>query len=511
MCGSRLGGPAGARRSARLRVVLGRVGIRRQLVLALVVPAILVVLAMAWFADLAIGRALDDSLGRRLISIAASAAAVLEPKLMLLERGDDELRVARSARRRLEELRAATGSARLLVVDLDGPRVRADSAGQLRVGDDFVAGRVDAPELARVRRGEGAASVLFRDAEGRWYKTGYAPLLDAEGAVVGAVVAQSAADFFDVIGEVRGAILAIVVFGLVGLFVLAGLAARRVTIPLSRLSAVAARIGGGELEVEIPTDGPAEAAVLGETMGHMARALAARDEQMQMMLAGIAHEVRNPLGGIELFGGLLREELEAGDPRRGHVDRILKEIDVLGRTVNDFLQFARRTPLEPKPTGLAELCEEVAALVRRDAATAGIELVVEAPRELIAELDPRAVHGALLNLCRNAIQATPPGGRVRLAARAEGAALHFVVEDTGPGVPVDKRESIWRPFVTSKQKGTGLGLALVRKTAEAHGGEARLEDAEDGGARFVLDLPIAARAVEPRAVVTGDDDDALIG
>ena len=102
---------------------------------------------------------------------------------------------------------------------------------------------------------------------------------------------------------------------------------------------------------------------------------------------------------------------------------------------------------------------------------------------------------ALLNLAQNAAQAAPDqGGRVRLGARAEGDTLIFEVEDNGPGVPEDKRELVFAPFFTTKQKGTGLGLALVKRCVEHHRGTVAVAEAPGGGARFQVRLPGAVRA-----------------
>jgi two-component system sensor histidine kinase HydH len=90
---------------------------------------------------------------------------------------------------------------------------------------------------------------------------------------------------------------------------------------------------------------------------------------------------------------------------------------------------------------------------------------------------------------RNGIQAAPKEGRVQVAARANGPGLVIEVMDDGPGIPQEKRQEIFAPFYTTKQKGTGLGLALVKKAVDAHGGRISVTDAEGGGAKFIIELP----------------------
>jgi signal transduction histidine kinase len=468
------------------------VALRHQLLLALVVPAIVVIAAMAYFADAAVRRALEASLGDRLMAVGQAAAVSVEDRVLALDRGDEESRVARSTEKKLRDLAASTGVERIMIVRLENFGSLIDTKGELKIGDEYVRARFDKSELEQVARGNGAASVLFRGPEGRWYKTGYAPLraIEADGAVQGAVVVNAPARFFDLIDDLRKSLGSIALVGMLALGALAFASARRLAVPLQRLSGAAERIGQGELDTDVPLGGPEEAVVLARTMRAMAAALSARDKEMQLMLAGIAHEVRNPLGGIELFGGLLREDLAPDDPRRKSVDKILKEIGVLGSVVNDFLDFARRRPLNPSPTEVKDLLDEIASVLSREAEDKKIALSVEAEPNLSAKLDRDEMRRAILNLAKNGIQATPEGGRVRLLAQRAGTELVVSVEDNGPGVPEGQRAEVWKPFFTTKQKGTGLGLALVKKAVDAHGGTISIDDAPGGGARFVLRLPV---------------------
>src|SRR5262249_27645745 len=139
---------------------------------------------------------------------------------------------------------------------------------------------------------------------------------------------------------------------------------------------------------------------LAEAMDRMRVQLAERDARMQQMLAGIAHEVRNPLAGMTLFAGILQDELPEGDERRGHVDRIRKELGYLERVVNEFLEFARRPRPELAAVPLDELLPEVAQLASTEAITVAVE-----PTDLVAQVDRSQLRRALLNLAKNAVQA----------------------------------------------------------------------------------------------------------
>ena len=264
--------------------------------------------------------------------------------------------------------------------------------------------------------------------------------------------------------------------------------ARRISGPVVRRADAAARLGRGELEARIPVETGDEIGFLAATLDDTRAALHARDERLQMMLAGIAHEVRNPLGGLELYAGLLRDAL-AGQPERlGEVARIERELAHLRTVVSEFLEYARRPKLEPRrEIAVRPLLDEVRELTETPG---GARVTVDAPAALTVRADAGQLRRALLNLARNAaaaMQGLP--GEIVLAARAGAAGVRLEVRDRGPGVPAELREKIFAPFFTTREKGTGLGLAFVREIVLDHGGDVSVLDAPDGGAIFRLDLP----------------------
>lgn len=465
-----------------------RLSLRAQLLLALVGPAAIVVGLVVWRAEAISARALEAALEERLISVAEAAGSVLSPRVTVLGPGDDQTRTKRNALARLAELRVSTRVARLLVIRFDNEAhsVILDTAEELPIGAPYRRAEFDRLELEAVKNGGRAASLLFRGPSGRPFKTGYAPLRSSR-PLSAYIAAVAPATYTDALAALRQRLSLVGAVGLLILGSAAVLVAAFLSRPLARLSEAATAIGAGSLDADIPAGGPREAVVLATTMRSMTRSLQAREEEMQMMLAGIAHEVRNPLGGIELFGGLLKEDLQ-NDPRGTHVDKILRELGLLSRVVNDFLDFARRKPHQPKVCELADLLLPLSELVNAHARTQGVRVEIASPPPDKVWLDRESVQRALLNLARNGIQAARNKVRVQTLVEPDGT-LILEVEDDGAGVPKDHREKIFAPFFTTKQKGTGLGLALVRQTARAHGGRVTVDDSGLGGARFVLRLP----------------------
>jgi signal transduction histidine kinase len=220
------------------------------------------------------------------------------------------------------------------------------------------------------------------------------------------------------------------------------------------------------------------------------------------MAATVAHEVKNPLSAIKSIAQVMCEDDYLKREYARDLELIVGETDRLSRSVTQMLSFARTAPHADAPRRADELVQSLAQLFHREAASRKLTLKTEI-ESLDFELEgatAAALRDALSNLLLNALQATPAGGLVTLAARAEGRRLALSVSDNGAGVPLEHRERIWEPFFTTRQRGTGLGLAIVRKRVEDVGGHARLAASDGGeGARFELSVPLRGQGQEAAA------------
>jgi signal transduction histidine kinase len=221
----------------------------------------------------------------------------------------------------------------------------------------------------------------------------------------------------------------------------------------------------------------------------MRKQLAERDAKMQQMLAGIAHEVRNPLAGMTLFADILKDELPTGDERRSHVEKIQRELGYLERVVNDFLEYARRPRPELATVPLAELLAEVAQLASTPELTVGF--ASGGPSDVQA--DRAQLRRALLNLARNAVQAATAAGHkgdgaVTLSAHTKSGEQWLSVWNRGKEISPETSGKLFEPFYTTREKGTGLGLAFVRDIAADHGGRVELVSG-DGETTFSVVIP----------------------
>lgn len=213
------------------------------------------------------------------------------------------------------------------------------------------------------------------------------------------------------------------------------------------------------------------------------------------MAAGVAHEIRNPLAGIQLFAALLSKDLADRPAESRLVEKISKCVASLDAIVTDILDFARPSGPEPAPTAFGDLASEVIELAVSRVQQAEVEVVLtDQAAGLSLVTDGRLLQRALLNLLTNAIAASTAGAArpARVEVSAERMADGWVVisvRDSGSGVPEELKDRIFNPFFTTKADGVGLGLAIVHQIAETLGGVVRVANHPEGGAVFTLRLP----------------------
>jgi two-component system, NtrC family, sensor histidine kinase HydH len=252
-----------------------------------------------------------------------------------------------------------------------------------------------------------------------------------------------------------------------------------------------------------------------------AQAEARRSERLValgQLSAGLAHEIRNPLGVIKGSAEMLTQKLQASDElSRELAGYISTEVNRLSALVTEFLDFARPLHAQLHPADLTALLDRVLQIVAgRFASKQETAKAVRIERHYasglpLVPLDESLCEQAFLNLVQNAYEAmqeTGEGGKLRVdvgsATRDEQKGVELRLADTGPGVPEELREEIFNPFVTTKKTGVGLGLSIVSKIVDGHHGSIHVENAPEGGAVFTLFFPLeepeeskAAQGIQP--------------
>jgi signal transduction histidine kinase len=353
------------------------------------------------------------------------------------------------------------------------------------------------------------------------------PAFSPSGARILAVRYLISYDSVDIrLAEVRQHFIRIAVLAVLCSLVLVALAARRVTRPIQELTVGARSIARGDLQTRIATPRGDEIGALALAFNEMAESLAVSQHQLTeknralsganselrtmqeqliraerlaaigQLAAGVSHEIDNPVGIILGYAELLREDLTEGDPRREDVQAIIDECKRCKRITGGLLGFARTAPPCTEPLQLAPLVEGTLTSLQPQKLFRQIVVRLEkgpALPPIVGDADQ--LRQVLVNLFLNAAQAMEGKGTLTVKIRREGEEGVVLVSDSGPGVPAELLERIFEPFFSTKGsgEGTGLGLSLCRKLAEAHGGTLRAEESDSGGALFRLGLPLATK------------------
>ncbi len=205
------------------------------------------------------------------------------------------------------------------------------------------------------------------------------------------------------------------------------------------------------------------------------------------MSATIAHEIRNPLGGIRGFASFLAQDLAENDPRQRFVKKIMQGIQTLEHIINDLLEYARPIEIKPETRPLCELIRASLEFLSYD--KKNITILVECSPEIKSKFDFIRMKQVLTNIIVNSIQSITNQGEIKIKGEVENNYIRIVIKDNGCGIKPETLPKIFSPFFSTKEKGTGLGLALCAKIIEAHGGQINAESIVGEGTTITIWLP----------------------
>jgi signal transduction histidine kinase len=272
---------------------------------------------------------------------------------------------------------------------------------------------------------------------------------------------------------------------------------RRLVRPVLQLSNAADEVAAGRYAVEVPQNAPGELGHLSERFGEMTERLAEVELMERNFLMSVSHELRTPLTAIRGHVAALLEGVVT-DPelRQSSLETVELETHRLERLVGDILDLAKldthRFTVMKEEVDMAQLLEQAYDRFRDEAQRRGIDYRQVVRDRPVIVSDGDRVLQVVGNLLSNAFRATPDGGRVSLRLAQRNGAVHVAVEDTGPGIPVEARERLFRPFVSELGGGTGLGLAIAKEISVALGGRIELASEVGKGSKFELVLPADA-------------------
>jgi len=207
------------------------------------------------------------------------------------------------------------------------------------------------------------------------------------------------------------------------------------------------------------------------------------------MAAGLAHEIRNPLGGIQLYASMLAQDVADRPESARTVQKIVGGVKRVEELVSQVLHFTREINAHPARCDVVGIVQDAIDLARGRSHGKAVGFEIELPEALEREIDSRLFSQCVLNLVLNAVEALGSEGTVRVKLTPVGAGkLSLVIEDNGPGIAPEALDRIFNPFFTTKDEGTGLGLSIVHRIVEAHGGTISASNRTEGGARFEVRL-----------------------
>ena len=354
------------------------------------------------------------------------------------------------------------------------------------------------PALGGVPRSEEAARTMQTGSGPVRVKT-EAVQIEAQTFLLRAAVSEESArrQIRSLWRELAAISLAVLVLGGIGGVLLA----HRLLGPLARMSERARRITAEalhqRLEVEVTGD---ELEQLRDSFNATLARLERSFGQLRRFTADASHEIRTPLTALRSVGEVALQGDKSNEQYREVIGTMLEEVDRLSRLADELLTIARaeggQTHYSFEPLDLGRLATDVAEQLEVLAEERDQRLVVRASEGVIAEADRLALRQALMNLIDNAIKYSPAGGEVSVVVRRADATAVIEVSDQGPGIPNEHRERIFERFYridpgrSREMGGTGLGLSLVKLTAEGHGAKVEVDDAPGGGSTFRMTIPL---------------------
>jgi len=311
----------------------------------------------------------------------------------------------------------------------------------------------------------------------------------------------------------RAVVISAAIF-LIGLIIIFGIT-MRFTKPIERLTVAAKRIEEGNLQYRVNINRDDEIGSLATAFDQMAERLMQRERELKqsqdtlrradrlsslgLLTAGLAHEIRNPLVAIRTFTQLLPERYDDAEFREGFQGLALKEVDRICGLINDLLSFARPSKPNVAPENVNDVVDNIARILETQAKEKSVVIARDFGDNLPKVwIDREQMKQVFMNLILNAIQAMRDGGSINISSRPvsrngtqpSGDFVQVEIRDTGVGIPEENLQHIFDPFFTSKDEGSGLGLAVSHQIVQEHGGFVTVESQLGKGTAFFVHVPV---------------------
>jgi signal transduction histidine kinase len=335
-------------------------------------------------------------------------------------------------------------------------------------------------EIFGIKPGFNSVTLPFKGDDGQWYLLGFYRL----NKNFWVAIKESAQRLEKV--EDFSKIFWFIGFGGTLLTIIMGwLLSRSITKPIDKLVSFSHQIGEGNFVDAVPKNLKGEIKVLSDAMQKMSSDLSKNQKEKENMLAQIAHEIRNPLGGIELLANLTKEDFHKGSIKEDYLNKILAEINGLKSLISSYLNYSRPTLASPTLTDIARIIEEVKDIFQKETNEKNVKFVLNLELYKIW-FDHNHLRQILTNLISNSLEAIEMNGEIYIESYIKENKSYLSISDNGMGITQENLNHIFDPFYTTKKEGTGLGLSISQKLCLENQSQLFVESSKGKGTSFIV-------------------------
>lgn len=326
----------------------------------------------------------------------------------------------------------------------------------------------------------GTVSIPFKANDGKWYMWGFYRLNPDYWLAI-----RESAARLQKVEQLSTIFWSFGLGGTVLTIILAWFMAGSITKPVNKLVYFSFEIGEGNFNASVPANMHGEINTLAVALENMKTGLAKNQKEKEDLLAQIAHEIRNPLGGIELLANLTKEDLQKEKKDTAYLDKILKEVNHLKLLISSYLNYSRPVNANPGMVDLSKISKEVENIFAKQLKKKDTQLVFNCPATEIL-FDEDHLRQILINLVSNSIESIRENGLIEISTQTISHCWILNIKDNGVGIPEENLDIIFNPFFTTKKEGTGLGLAISKKLCTENKAKLIVKNNTDNGTTFSI-------------------------
>jgi len=339
---------------------------------------------------------------------------------------------------------------------------------------------------------QGSVSEIYPLANGKYIKAAAIPIrVGLTSPVV--LIVWGGAEFMTFVDQIAGSIFWIVLISIVAAVSLAIVFSQSLIRPVKALSDYAKSIKRNIYSVPINLGRNDEFGDLNQSLSEMHTEIKQNEQSTKQLLSGIAHEIKNPLGGIEIYSGLLKEELSRGSYQKdsgehqSYLEKITRELSHLKQIVLEYLDYAKPLKSELKPLSLESMFEDAYRILLPEIKQKKIKYTFSGDGEVVG--DESKLRRVFVNLLKNSLEAVHEEGEITVNIENKDSVVSIEVLDNGAGIPEENLDKIFQPYFTTQDKGYGLGLTIVKNIIGEMNGTIIVKSTVGKGTRFILEFP----------------------